>query len=203
MTFNSSTTLQSNFYPGMVDNHYELFHHQDELKVLNSGNVFNFDQLPQSILNHIECLLENEEETLDFLENNDLPVAASSNTEVFAYCRFGGLDFTPDIDISCVDGNQGVIKIQDGEFWDCPMSDTCAGRGIVCKMPLFNGERLTAQEVDVMKLLKTNLTNEAIAYELAIPLGSYHLIKKNLYKKLGNLQTRHEVTAIASSLNIH
>lgn len=198
-----STTTANNFYPGMVDNHYELFHYQDELKVLNNGNIFGFDDLPESIINHIADLLDSDDQAMDFIHFNHVPVNASNPAEIFAYCRFGGLDFTPDLKVSCVEGDTGVIEIQDGEYWDCPMASSCSGRGILCKMPVYKGYRLTPTDVDVMKLLKTNLTNESIAHQLEMPMGSLHLLKKNLYKNLGNLQTRQEVTLVASFLNIN
>lgn len=186
-------------YPGMLDGNYELFHHDDELKALNQGQVISFEELPQSILKAISDLLEKEPSTRKVLER-EKTLCTGSILEKFAFCRFGGLDFTPDVKV-CVNKNE-VIAIQDGEYWECPMRGNCAAEGVACKMPVYNGHRLTPIEVQVMKQLHTVDTNNVIAERLSIPLGTYHLIKKNLYEKLGALLTRHEVTRVADSLNI-
>lgn len=188
----------TNIYPGMVSNDYEFFNHANELKVLTSGVTSTFDKLPAVILDAISEVLAQDFKAAAVIKSGALPVKGSA-LEVFTRCRLGGLDFTPDVQVSdCAT----QITIQNGEYWDCPMRGKCAGEGIVCRMPEYNGERLSIIEVQIMKELHTVDTNEAIAERLGIPMGTYHFHKKHLYRKLGNLQTRHEVTRVADSLNI-
>jgi len=187
----------------MVSSDYELFHYRDELKFMSDGHIQPFNKLPLDILAAIQDLISNETQDVQgFLINGFENNPCSGNAvETFAYCRFGGLDFTADFKVSAAH-YEGTIKIQDGEYWDCPVRGSCAAEGVLCKMPVVNGERLLPVDVQIMKLLHTSDTNEMIADRLDLPMGTYHLYKKNLYRKLGNLQTRHEVTRVADSLNI-
>ena len=190
-------------YPGMLSQDVELFHHENALMFMSAGEVKPFDELPQKVLNSITLLLNNEPEEVKAhaLDRYLKGGTCSSPLEQYAWCRFGGLDFTPDIKVSAVH-DEGGIKVQDGEYWNCPFREGCAAEGILCKMPKVNGERLLPVEVKILRLLHTSDTNEVIAEKLELALGTYHLYKKRLYAKMGNLLTRHEVTRVAVSLNI-
>lgn len=178
-------------YPGMLCNSVEFFLHNDKLQFLQHGSVKDFTELP---FNSIQVL----KEYID--RNTDVKVALMEfhpNSEMrrieqFTKCRFGGLDFSPDID-------NGFL--QDGEFWDCPMRGNCEHEGTLCKLPSINGNRLTTTDIELMQLTATNKTNDVIAEEMNLPLGSFHQVKKFLYEKLG-VQTKQEVTRTATFLNI-
>ena len=105
---------------------------------------------------------------------------------------FRGLDF------------QGDIKngeLQDGEYWPCPNHGKCQFEGVLCKLPLVNGQRLTKQEVDLIKLSSTDKTNDVIADDLGIPLGTFHQLKHKLYEKFV-VQTKQELTKLSALINI-
>ena len=121
------------------------------------------------------------------------PESELKQVEKFSECRFGGLDFTPDII-----GNQ----LQEGEYHDCPFRGKCKGEGIVCKALKYKGNVLTVEDIELIRLLSTSDTNEVIAEKLNISLGQYHKIKKDLYARLGNIQTKQEATLIATELNL-
>lgn len=195
-----STT--TNIYPGMVSNDIEFFHYNGELVTLTGGNTIEFEELPNSILNEIQQLLDKEKDAIDML-NNTTAGGSGSHLKRFVSCRFGGLDLTADINVHTTEYDAiNKVVIQDGEYWNCPNRGKCAAEGVLCKMPVYRGQRLLPVEVSVLKELHTVDTNETIADRLGLALGTYHLIKKNLYKKLGGLFTRHEVTRVADSLNI-
>ena len=127
------------------------------------------------------------------LELHDMhPNSEMLRVEQFARCRFGGLDFEGDI-------KEG--KLQDGEYWACPNRGTCKSEGILCKLPKFNNQRLSAEDVQLLQLKATNKTNDIIAEEMKIPNGSYHKLNKILYKKLG-IQTKQEGVMISFLLNL-
>lgn len=199
----SNTNTNTTIYPGMISADVELFDYDNRFMFMSNGQVQHFDQLPLKIFQSITDLLNQEPDEVKahaiakYIEND----TCNSPLEQFAWCRFGGLDFTPDIKVTNIEKETAVV-MQDGEYWACPYRGSCASEGILCKLPKVNGHRLDKIEVQILRLLHTTATNEAIADQLDLPLGTYHLIKKKLYVKMGNCLTRHEVTRVADSLNI-
>jgi DNA-binding CsgD family transcriptional regulator len=163
----------------------------DEVKFLNNGKILPFCDLSNDTIAVLEQAINDDLsvklELLDHYPNSKL-----KRIEMFAKCRFGGLDFKADI----FEG-----KMQEGEYWACPNRGNCPSEGILCKMPLVNGQRLTKQEVEMIQMLCTDATNEYIAYELELPMGSFHKFKQNLYQKL-QVQTKQEIVRIAFQLNL-
>jgi DNA-binding CsgD family transcriptional regulator len=178
--------------PGMACTAVEFYDSDGEMKVIQNGKVLDFTELPFAT---IQILKENIKKSKDVeLALHEMhPTSEFKRIEQFARCRFGGLDF------------QGDIKngeLQDGEYWPCPMHGNCPHEGVLCKLPKIDDERLSKADVQLIQMLASNKTNEAIADEIGVPLGSFHLAKKWLYKKLGNIQTKQELVAIGYRLNI-
>lgn len=184
-------TQQSKLYPGMMCSSTEFFVCGDNLKVLQNGTVKNFHDLSFCTMEILKEAMVSCEETILAL-NEFHPESEIKRIEQFARCRFGGLDFESDI-------KDGVL--QDGEFWACPNHGSCKFEGTLCKLPIVNGHRLTKQEVLLMQMTSTDLTNEVIADETGVPLGSLHKMKKFLYEKLA-VQTKQEVMKWAIILNL-
>ena len=183
---------QPNLYPGMTNSSgIELFTVESELKMLSKGKTTDFTEFPFNIIQLLDEEIEKDKEVkmalLDWHPNSKY-----SRIEQFGKCRFGGLDFKADI-------KNHVL--QEGEYWNCPVRDNCPNNGIVCKSPKYNGNTLNKLDIKLMQLLSTSLTNETIADELQIPLGSFHKFKQILYTKLG-IQTKQENALIAKALNI-
>lgn len=177
--------------PGIVNDDVEFFIDDDNLKVIASGKVMDFTELSfahiQILKEEIESDLEVKMHLLDLYPNSEY-----KRLEQFVRCRFGGLDYQGDI------SKNGV---QNGEWWDCPLRGICASEGVLCKSVSYNGHRLDGQDISLVQQLATNHTNEHIAEDLNMPLGSFHLAKKKLYQKLG-IQTKQESTIIAQRLNL-
>lgn len=57
------------------------------------------------------------------------------------------------------------------------------------------------QEIQLLRLISTPKTNESISDMLGIPLGTFHKIKKNLYRKLA-IQTKQEALSFAYRLGL-
>src|SRR5690606_32617200 len=91
-------------------------------------------------------------------------------------------------------------KLQDGEYWECPLRGKCTSEGVLCKMPKVGAERLTPTEIKLIQLSTTDKTNDVIAEEMQLPLGSFHKSKKLLYNKL-NINTKQCLTRMAMALN--
>lgn len=179
-------------YPGMACDAIEIFiDNDDKLKAIENGQVKNFTDLSFFAVGVLREYIQKDDlvraALLDFHPNSEI-----KRLEQFARCRFGGLDFEGDI----VSGN-----LQDGEYWPCPFHGNCKYEGILCKLPKVNGQRLSQKEIKILKLTQTDVTNDVMADILNMCLGTFHMIKKELYKKLG-IQTKQEATLVAIDKNI-
>lgn len=186
------TQLQSNRqFPGMGDSSIEFFISDKETKMIQHGKILPFSKIPFATLKLLEETIQ-ADATVN-LELHDMhPTSKLKRIEQFARCRFGGLDFVGDIK----DG-----QLQDGEYHDCPKRGNCKSEGILCKLPSYNGQKLSSQDVYLMQHLSTPKTNDVIADEMNLPMGSFHKAHRQLYDKLG-IQTKQENTRIAFSLNL-
>ena len=178
-------------FPGMGDSHIEFFISEKETKVIQHGKVLPFSQIPFATLKVLEQAIQ--EDININLELHDMhPTSKLKRLEQFARCRFGGLDFVGDI----IDG-----KLQEGEYHNCPKRGNCPSEGILCKLPSYNGQKLSSQDIQLIQLLSTAKTNDVIADEMNLPMGSFHKAHRLLYDKIG-VQTKQEVTKIAYLLNL-
>lgn len=185
--------MTTKIIPGMITNETEFFVVENEVKVLHNGKVAEFSETPFPIFQLLKETINNDPLVLEKLMDLQ-PVSEYKRIEQFVICRFGGLDYKGDI---CKD-----MKLQDGEYWPCPKHGNCSAEGVLCKMPEVNGNRLTSEDVKLIQLTTTDKTNEVIAEEMNLPLGTLHKMKHALYHKLGNVQTKQCVTKIAIALNI-
>lgn len=178
-------------YPGMMDSSIEFFMMNDSLQVIQNNKILPFCEIS---LDTIDLLQKEIDKDIDvkLALFEMFPTLPMQRVEQFARCRFGGLDFQGDI-------KEGVL--QDGEFWECPKRGTCPHEGILCKLPTYNSQRLTKQEVELIQLTSTDKINEVIADEMHLPMGSFHKAKKFLYDRLG-VQTKQEVTRVGLLLNL-
>lgn len=178
-------------FPGMGDSGIEFFISDKETKVIQHGKVLPFSEMPFATLKILEKTIQ---DNINInMELHDMhPTSKLKRIEQFARCRFGGLDFVGDI----IDG-----QLQEGEYHDCPKRGNCPSEGILCKLPSYNDQKLSSQDIQLMQLLTTNDTNDVIAEKMNLPMGSFHKAHRLLYDKLG-VQTKQEVTKIAYLLNL-
>lgn len=186
-----TTTNATRIYPGLSDSNVEFFISDDKTKAFSQGKIHDFYDLPFSVLMILQDALKQENDT-DTILKAWHPESEMKRLEKFVRCRFGGLDFTPDIE---------NLTLGKGEYWDCPLRGVCKGEGVVCKKPVYNNHVLTPKDIAAMRLLATSITNEALAEKLNLPMGTFNLFKKDLYKKL-NVQTKQEVVVITMKLNL-
>ena len=183
--------MEIKIYPGMTCHGLEFFLQGSDFKIIQHGHIKPFDEIPYQTSQILkEAIQASPEVTAALLEMH--PSSATKRIEQFAKCRFGGLDFQADI----IDG-----ELQDGEYWACPFHGTCKHEGTLCKLPKYNNERLTKEEIQLMQLSTSEKTNEVIAEDLQLALGTFHQVKKYLHRKLA-VQTKQEITKIAFFLNL-
>ena len=184
-------TNQNKLLPGLKCNSVEFFMDNGSIKAITNGSIIDFTQLPFAHMQLLEEEIEKDKQVKMHLLDMH-PNSKYKRLEQFVKCRFGGLDYQADM------SSEGV---QDGEWWPCPLRGKCASEGVLCKAVQYNGQRLDHQDITLVQLLSTNNTNEVIANEMNLPLGSFHLAKKKLYQKLG-VQTKQELTIIGQRLNL-
>ena len=178
--------------PGLLDTSIEFFNHEGDLKYISNGIVKSFNDATLPVIMLLKEALE-KEPAANLILMDWFPESEFNRLKKFASCRFGGVDYTPDLIEN---------KLQDGEYWECPNHGSCIGEGVVCQSPKYNGQELTRQDIKLIKLSTTEKTNEAIADEMGMPMGTFHKQKNLLYKKLGSIQTKQCITKVAFSLNI-
>lgn len=183
--------MTSNIFPGMVSDATEFFCHEGKLKVIQNGAVKNFNELTISTIGILTEAIAADKEVQKALEEFH-PGSPTKQTEQFAICRLGGLDYQGDI----TDG-----ALQDGEYWPCDQRGQCKHEGIICKMPMIDGARLTRTEILLIQLSTTDKKNEVIAEELDLALGTFHQFKKFIHKKTGT-RTKQQLTRFAFFYNL-
>ena len=181
----------SNILPGMVNRSVEVFVVENITKALHNGKVIDFTELPLGIIELLKEAIKSDKQ-LELALHDWHPTSEWKRLEQFATCRLGGLDYNDDI---TPDG-----KIQDGEYWPCPNRGSCQYEGVICKLPVINNHRLTTDEIKLMQLSSTELTNDVIAEEMNMPLGTFHKAKAQLHQILG-IQTKQGITKICSFFN--
>lgn len=185
--------MQDKIIPGLLEsNSYEFFLHKGDLKFVNNGQLKPFVEAPFNVISMLKEAIENNPEAKTILMDW-FPDSNFLQLKKYVSCRFGGLDFSPDI----IDG-----ELQKGEYWNCPERGKCPGENILCSSPIVNGYPLSNLEIKLTQLLTTDQTNETIATGLGLPLGTFHKLKKELYEKFGSIQTKQCLTKKAYSLNI-
>lgn len=184
-------TNPCNLLPGLLDDGIEFFKSPLGLKIIKNGQIKDFSELSAYTIERLQDQIKSEPEVEKILVEI-YPSSGIDRLRLFTECRFGGLDSQPDI----INGN-----IQDGEYWPCPKRGNCPHEGILCKLPVVNGERLEQKEIDIIQLSITDTKNEVMADMLELPLGTFHLLKKKLYQKFG-VNTKQELTMRAFFYNL-
>jgi len=72
---------------------------------------------------------------------------------------------------------------------------------VLCKLPLYNNIRLTKTDVQIMQLSCTEKTNEVIAEEMNLPMGSFHKAKKYIHELFG-VQTKQSLVQMCVFFNL-
>lgn len=187
-----TTSLATNrMYPGMGDSATEFFIDNKQLKIIQNSKILPFCEISFATQQILKEAI-NEDINVKLALHDMHPSSSIKRLEQFATCRFGGLDFQGDIK----DG-----QLQDGEYWPCPNHGKCPHEGTLCKLPIYNNQRLTKLDVALLQLTATNKTNEAIGDAMNMPMGSLHKAKKILWMNLG-IQTKQEGVMISFLLNL-
>lgn len=184
--------INQSYYPGMLNTDIEFFNSGEATYFMTEGSVRPFNEITTELFQLLENEINKDFEIQDYLQTK-FPNNPLRQLEEFTKCRFGGLDFSADID--------HAGKIQKGEYWDCPLRGNCKGEGKLCKHIKFNNHIINSDEIKLIQLLITGITNKNISEKLEIPFGTIHYKKQRLYEKL-EITTKQELTLFAVRFNL-
>ena len=164
----------------MIDQSKEYFNYGSNVLVIQNGEVKKFEEIAEHP--ELSKILDDEEDLNNLLTKwfgNDNQV----KLRVLARCRFGALNFTPDF------SSKGVSN----DYCNCEYRGACEGENIICKPISFKGRKISDQEIDLLKELTTNEKNSTIAEKLDLPVGTFNVLKTNIYQKFGFI-TKQQLT---------
>lgn len=162
--------------PGLEDSGVEFYIHDNEIKCLHNGVVYEWGNFPQHILDRVEQDMLEHPEAIRSLLDWDLRQSEEQMRQ-YIICRFGGFDNEPDIDAH---GN-----IDYTEYFDCGRRGNCAQEGKLCSTIKAANGILTKQELTVLKLVAVNMMNKEIASKLHISEETVSSHNQNIQAKLG------------------
>lgn len=137
--------------------------------------LLSFNEWPAKVKLQIQTQLDTDKAAqvaLDMLAITD----ELQRLKKFAYCRNGGFDKLADY-TSC--GSHNL------EYFDCPLRETCEPKvqKMLCRcFPAPNGV-LTPREIEIVKLVCTDMPDKAIADTLGISVDTARNHRRNIEHK--------------------
>ena len=160
---------------GMVDKGVEFFVHQNEVKCIHDGKVYVYDDFPEWIISLIQDDMIKYPEAIKALASWE-NLHPSEYTRQYIYCRFGGIDFEPDINAQ--------KEVQYAEYFDCGLRGSCKYEGkLCCAIRTESGQHLTKTEIEVLK--RVDKSYKVIADDMNISIDTVNSHMQNIRKKTG------------------
>ena len=149
----------------------ELFGERNSKKVfgVSNGKTVPFDEINPKMRAQIFERLLDDEKAMEDLKH--LPQKEA--IEHYAFCVFGAADSDADFSVN------GILK--EAENFIC--SDNCKCLNWKSKKIKIDGEILTPRQLEIVKLLASDLCDKQIADKLNICLSTLDTHKKHLFEK--------------------
>jgi DNA-binding CsgD family transcriptional regulator len=155
----------------MGDLSTELFSERTTKKVfaISNGKTVSFEDLNPKMRAQIFERLLDDDRAIEDLKH----LTQKEAIEHYAFCVFGAADSAADF---CADGH-----LQEADNFIC--SDNCLCLNWKSKKIKIDGEVLTPRQLEIVKLLATDLCDKQIADKLGICLSTLDTHKKTLFEK--------------------
>jgi len=177
-------------FAGMIDNGVEIFAKPGEMDVqcLNLGKVYeSYWEFPAWIREKLTEDLYKSPIALKTLKKNWKHLLVDEYPKQHAYCKYGGLDTNPDID---VDGNMGH-----SEFFDCGRRGKCKSEGKLCCVMQVKFGVLTKTEIEIIRMVI--MPDKLIAEKLEISVTTVLTHWQNIRRKTG-FRSKIEIAVFAT-----
>jgi len=102
-------------------------------------------------------------------------VGEKERLKKFTLCRFGGFDDKADV----------TKDSENHEYYDCGQRGKCPVEGKLCRHVEAENGYLTPREIDVIKLIASDLADKQIADKLNISVNTANQHRVNIQKKIG------------------
>ncbi|MBB2148839.1 response regulator transcription factor [Pedobacter gandavensis] len=185
-----TANYQREHFAGMIDNGVEFFAKPGEMDVqcLNLGKVYNsFWEFPEWIRQKVTDDMNKSPLAIKTLKRHWKSLPVIDYPKQYTYCKYGGLDTSPDID---VDGNMGH-----SEFFDCGRRGKCKSEGKLCCVMKVKHGVLTKTEIEIVR--RVVLPDKLIAQELEISSTTVLTHWQNIRRKTG-FRTKIELAVFAT-----
>lgn len=175
---------------GIIDKSVEFFVHDNEVNCMHDGQRYVYSEIPKPIIDRIETDMLQYPEALKALTQWE-NLAEFEYVRQYIYCRFGGIDAEPDIDV-----NGGIHHT---EYFDCGLRGKCKYEGkLCCSIKVDNGI-LTKTEMEVLKHI--NMPDKNIADIMHISEHTVNSHTQNIRIKTGKT-SKVELAFLARDLGI-
>lgn len=164
----------SKLIAGMVDQGVEFFVDQNEVKCIHNGRVYSYGEFPEWIMEAVQENMLKYPEAIKALAQWE-NLHESDYIRQYIYCRFGGLDFDPDIDKD--------RRFSFAEYFDCGLRGKCKYEGKLCCTIKVADGHLTRTEMEVLRRIDEPDKLIADAMNISIETVNSHL--QNIRRKTG------------------
>lgn len=160
-----------NIPPALTNKSIEILVINKELMAITEGRTYSWDCIPKRVEQALKMLLHSDPQALELLHD----YSDSERLRIYAYCRFGGFNATPDID---------VCGTAASEYWDCGCANcplqTLYRNGLKTK----NGT-LSQREIEIAKLIAKGYLGKEISNQLSISQSTINTHKRHIFDKVG------------------
>lgn len=173
-------------FPAGIDEGFEIYLHNNKVRVLNNGVRMEYTQLPDSTRAIFIREFNYDRNLLMTLQR----MGCESGEEMelrFVGCRYGAINGTPDL--------SGSETTADAPC--CEHMPYCPGYGTVCLIP----EKLSRKEFLVAGYIGRGKLDKEISHLLGITLPTVRTYIDRLHRKL-NMNNRVEIALWAQNLGI-
>ena len=155
--------------PAGIENGLEIYRNENGVSVLLNGNRNTYMELPDQLREPFQVALIKDPKALEALVEMGI-LDGDDQEEMFVGCRFGALNYRPDLD--------GSVLHSDAPF--CDKIKTCSGFAKVCQIPAG----LSRMEFVVSVEIGRGLLNKEIAAKHEIKENTVETHKRRALKKL-------------------
>ena len=176
-----------NIPSALLNESIEILTSNGKLMAITNGKTYQWEDIPARVRKSLEDLLHSDPQALELLHD----YSQSERLRIYAKCRFGGFNATPDIDV-CGTANS--------EHWDCSCDDCPLRHHFRNTLAVANGI-LSSREIEVAKLIAQGYFGKEIAARLNICESTINTHKRHIFEKI-DVASSVELTKWAYQINL-